>query len=195
MYTYKILITGDTGVGKTTLICKHLTGKFTEEYKKTTNPSTYPLVIQTNKGAIYIELLDIPGGRDYIDKDYSPMDGIIIVYEISNLKSYQELKPWVDDIKRVYPDAPIVLYGSKSDTLTHQAETNGKAIISKYDIPFYNCSSKSGNNQMEPFLHLIRKLQSDDNIHLTEYRTTDSPKYKKKESLMKLFDKTSANKV
>jgi len=115
MNRYKVLLVGDTKVGKTTYINYLLTNKFTEEHSPTFGVEVYPYVFNTNYGPIIFEFWDCAGDYKYRGIDtgyYICSDGAIIMYT-SEYNNCNELEK---KVRSVCNDIPIIFCKNKSDT-------------------------------------------------------------------------------
>lgn len=175
MHTYKVAIIGPSGSGKSSYIERCISRNFQNRYTKTPNNEIHSLVIQTNKDAIEFKLYDIVEELDKIDTN---MDGFII---LSDAAFYDES---VSAIRNIHADIPIVLCKSKCDMINSVNDP-----IQIYDIPYYSISSKNDINCLKPILHLARILSNDPTLYIPEYKISDSPKFKRRESLLKIFNK------
>ena len=79
---------------------------------------------------------------------FQRVQGIILMYDISNLNSFKNLVKWMDGIKENSKDVPVILIGNKCDLEgERQVQTEeGENFASKYDIKFYEDSAKTGVN-------------------------------------------------
>ncbi|CAH0702846.1 unnamed protein product [Spodoptera exigua] len=98
--------------------------------------------------------------------------GIILMYDITNLESFNHLSYWLRNIQEyASPDVIKVLVGNKCDVHeNHRAvpKERGQKIADDFDMPFFEVSCKSNINIEEAFLTLARKIR--------EYRETKVPK-------------------
>lgn len=102
----RILVVGDSGVGKTSLIERLVTGKIpsTPRWTLGCNISvmTHTLVEQTER-KVLIEFWDVGGHRNYADSRavfYHQINGVMLVHDSTNMKSFQHLKAWLDELER-----------------------------------------------------------------------------------------------
>ena len=63
--TFKLVLVGDGGVGKTTFVKRHLTGEFEKKYVATLGVEVHPLVFHTNRGAIRFNVWDTAGQEKF----------------------------------------------------------------------------------------------------------------------------------
>ena len=84
---------------------------------------------------------------------FQRVQGIILIYDISNLNSFKNLVKWMDGIKENSKDVPVILIGNKCDLEgERQVQTEeGENFASKYDIKFFEGSAKTGVNVDKSF--------------------------------------------
>ena len=88
-------------------------------------------------------------------------DGILLMYDITKRKSYDELNVWIENIHKIKgDDFPIVLIGNKSDLEKERNITKeeGKEFADKHKFPFMETSCKNGNNIDESVNILVSKI-------------------------------------
>ncbi|KAF0293595.1 GTP-binding nuclear protein Ran, testis-specific isoform [Amphibalanus amphitrite] len=92
MPTFKCVLLGDGGTGKTTFVKRHLTGEFEKKYVATLGVEVHPLVFHTNRGAIRFNVWDTAGQ----EKFGGLRDGYYIqYYDISAKSNYNFEKPFL----------------------------------------------------------------------------------------------------
>ena len=118
-FIIKILIIGDSTVGKTNFVYKFSEDKFSENYFASTGIELKTTSIQIDGKSIKIQLWDTAGQEKYramIKNLYLKSQGIIILFDITNETSFINLKNWMSQIKESCgEDIPILLVGNKID--------------------------------------------------------------------------------
>ena len=167
---YKLCIFGDGGVGKTTLVNRYVTGKYSEDFKMTIGVDFYTKSVSIEEINVNLQIWDFAGEHKF--KNLLPnyiigASGGLYMYDISRFSSLTNIDEWLKILKKM-PDArdqylPILLVGGKSDL-----DTIGKRVIEKefaYEygktrnlFDFIECSSKTGENVEELFITIARKL-------------------------------------
>lgn len=170
--TFKCVIVGDGGVGKTTLVTKHMTGEFVQIYEPTLGVEVHPLVFNTTVGPIRFNIWDTAGqekfgglGSGY----YIQSDCAIVMFDLTSRLSYNNSIQWRNEIKQICGQIPLVLVGNKYDIHedSHKVHSNEIDFDRDHGEMYYNVSSKSNYNFEKPFLGLIRKLMNDNTIQLS----------------------------
>lgn len=173
--TFKLCLIGDGNVGKTTFMARHQTGEFIKNYSATWGVNWFPLVFHTTKGTITLNVWDY-GGQEKLggsrDDYFTNADCAILMFDVTNKESYNNIPKWHSDFARVCPTSPIVLVGNKCDVTKEERKILPKMItlhtklsnIAKY----YDVSAKSNYNFEKPFLCLLRVLMKDETLQFVE---------------------------
>ncbi|KAJ3199713.1 GTP-binding nuclear protein gsp1/Ran, partial [Clydaea vesicula] len=162
MPTFKLILVGDGGTGKTTFVKRHLTGEFEKKYIATVGAEVYPLVFHTNFGAICFNTWDTAGQ----EKFGGLRDGncAIIMFDVTSRITYKNVPTWHRDLVRVCDNIPIVLCGNKVDIKERKVKAKQITFHRKKNLQYYDISAKSNYNFEKPFLWLVRKLVGNPNL-------------------------------
>jgi len=100
-------------------------------------------------------------GRAY----YRGADGIILVYDVTNLQSFENIKAWDEELKAYAKAKACILLGNKSDLLDKRAVTveQGKKLASKLGYIFLETSAKTASNVEEAVITLARNIREKTN--------------------------------
>lgn len=126
-YQFKVVVVGDSGVGKSSLIQRSVTGKFVQEYRATIGADIVPKRIQWNEHIeVIISFWDIAGQerfRTATTQFIRGADGAIIVYDVTDEKSRVSVTTWKEVVEREMDvfngeQMPVtILFGNKLDLL------------------------------------------------------------------------------
>ncbi|XP_076885491.1 GTP-binding nuclear protein Ran1A-like [Bidens hawaiensis] len=156
---FKVLIVGDGGTGKTAFINRHITGDYTTTYEPTLGVEIYPLDFHTNHGTIRFHCWDTGGKVSGLrDGYYIHGQCAIIMFDVTNKKSYKNVPRWYKDLRGICKDIPIVLCGNKVDVADRQVQATDVTFHTKKNLQYYEVSAKDNYNLVNPFLYLARKL-------------------------------------
>jgi GTP-binding nuclear protein Ran len=169
--SFKLVIVGDGGTGKTTFVKRHLTGEFEKKYEPTIGVEVHPLDFTTNCGKIRFYCWDTAGQEKcggLRDGYYIHGQCAIIMFDVTSRLTYKNVPTWHRDLCRVCENIPIVLCGNKVDVKNRQVKAKQVTFHRKKNLQYYEISAKSNYNFEKPFLYLARKLAGDANIHFVE---------------------------
>ncbi|MHA1144876.1 MAG: GTP-binding protein [Candidatus Helarchaeota archaeon] len=160
-YGFKIVTIGEPAVGKTSLIRRFTTGKFSESYLKTIGADFTIKYLDYPDKRVLLQIWDLAGDSRFkwIRRDYyQEANGCLIVYDITRKETYDELDEWVENLRNYCGDIPSILMGNKVDLADQRKVTKeeGEAYSKKINVPFFETSASSGENVEESF-----KLLSD----------------------------------
>ena len=118
-YNYKIIIIGDSDVGKTCLTYRVTTGEFREKIAATIGFEYFPFIVKYNNKILKLEIWDTCGQEAYrslIKTFFNNSSLAIIVYAIDNKKSFNSIEEWIRQFKTFCsPDTKFFLIGNKND--------------------------------------------------------------------------------
>jgi GTP-binding nuclear protein Ran len=154
---FKIVLVGDAKVGKTTFINRHLTGNFQKDYVPTLGVDVHTIVLNSNYGNVIFDIWDI-GQQGLFDAYCSGSNASILLFDVQNRESYNNLQKWNSAIKRVTGDIPLIVCGNKVDLKDREVVPRQITFHRKNNAMYYDISAKSNYNYEKPFLHLARQL-------------------------------------
>ena len=159
----KILLIGDSQVGKTSLLLKYTEHVFPEEHIATIGVEYKDKFIVKDNYNIRLQIWDTAGQERFhsITKNiYRNANGVLFVYDITNQESFNNIKNWIKDLQNVGNDIKGVIIGNKldldqkRDVSKEDLEEMGK----KNQMPFLETSAKQNINVNEGFDLLVNEL-------------------------------------
>ena len=163
----KIMVIGDTLVGKTALITKYTKNTFGGAYLTTVGIDFQDKFLNINGKEIKIELWDTAGQERFrnIAKNYfQSSDGFLLVYDLTKKSSFENLEFWNTQINLNAPkETKYILVGNKKD-LENQREVQieeGEDFAKKNNIKFFETSAKDGTNVIDVFETLAKEIVND----------------------------------
>ena len=160
-YEFKIVLLGDSGVGKTKIVSNYLNGGIPHKVEPTNGWKSDPKVINTKGKKIIVEIMDISDKNESnISNFCDNCDGGFVIYDITNRESYTNVDNYVNQLKKNVNNVPIILLGNKvdSDKEREVTEEEGKKKAQQFDISFYETSANNGKNIYAAFDKLINKI-------------------------------------
>ena len=164
-YVYKVLLLGDTTVGKTCFLMKY-TDKTFQDIHMATIGLDYRLKSMKLKSGknIKLQIWDTAGQDRFraITKNYyKGSHGIILIYDVTNVQTFENVKQWVSQI-REEASANVIIYiaGNKID-MEEERKVNkeeGEKLAEELGFPFVETSAKSGININETFEDLVERI-------------------------------------
>ena len=168
---YKVVIVGDSGVGKTTFVKRHSTGEFEKKYNPTMGVEVTPLPFHTNEGLIILNIWDCSGSALYENHEgyFEGADAFIIMFTVTSNISYKGIGKWYQIIKENNKkQGPIVLCGNKVDCKDRHVSPKSINFHRENNLQYYDISAKSNYNFEKPFLSIIRELKKSQTLHFIE---------------------------
>jgi len=166
--SFKIIIIGDSFVGKSCLTIKAAKNVFENYYTSTVGFEFFSMLYKINSKIIRLQIWDTCGQEEYrslIQNFYRNASLAILVYSIDKRTSFENLEVWLNEIKgRGSPDVKIFLVGNKND-LSENREVSieeGQKFYEDHKLNlFIETSAKSGENVQELFKKAAIALNKD----------------------------------
>ena len=162
---YKILILGDSTVGKTCFLTRYTDNTFQEEYLASIGMDYKIKSYEKEDGnSIKLYIWDTAGQdrfRSITRNYYKGADGIILIYDITKKDTFENVRNWINNIKDEAPDRVVlILVGNKVDDERNRVvpKSEGEEIAKEFNLPFFECSAKSDINVTPVFDTLIKKI-------------------------------------
>ena len=158
--SFKVVVVGSSGVGKTAVVRQLIDGKFNEEGQPTIGVEFKTYSLTADGDNIKLQIWDTAGQERFrsVSKAYfRNAVGAILVYDITNRASFEELNTWLNDLNSLAaPNACIVLIGNKSDLTDERQidEAEADAFAQRYGLTRLETSAKDGTGVKEAFARL-----------------------------------------
>lgn len=159
MLKTKVLLTGNFGVGKTSLFQRFILSKFDERYLTTIGVKVDKKQVQLPEGIVEIFLWDVAGE---VSQDKVPISyflgahGIIYVFDLTRPLTYQNIESDLTYLKKLAPKASIKIVGNKKDLVTAEQIVQ---VANSLEIPYdMVTSAKTGENVEELFVNLAAEM-------------------------------------
>ena len=165
--TFKIIVIGNAGVGKSCLSLKATTGNFEETYITTVAFDFFNYTTKINDKIVKLQIWDTCGQETYIKyvQNFFKNAGLaILVYAINDRQSFDDIKTWFNQIKlNASPDIKLILVGNKKDLENERKVSYEEGEKMSKDLGFFSffeSSAKEGINTEEIFLTTIKLMYS-----------------------------------
>ena len=158
---FKIVLIGDTSVGKTNILSKYLTDEFDAKSKATVGVEFGVKNFKIENNIVKVQIWDTAGEERYrsiTNAYYKGAKGSLLVYDITNKKSFENVEKWISDLKaNADEDISMILLGNKTDLEDKRVVSTeeGKDKAEFYQISFMETSALNGNNIQKAFNELI----------------------------------------
>ncbi|KRT81529.1 ADP ribosylation factor [Oryctes borbonicus] len=125
---YKVIVLGDSNVGKTSLTYRFCEGQFLEAPEATIGVDFRERILNIDGQEIKLQLWDTAGQERFrksmVQHYYRNVHAVIFVYDVSNAASFDSLKQWIEEVdKYSFNDIPRILVGNKCD-VSNAVNTN-----------------------------------------------------------------------
>jgi small GTP-binding protein len=161
-YVFKIILVGDCNVGKTNLLSRFCKNDFETNSKPTIGVELGVKTLKINNDNVKAQVWDTAGQERFKALTYSyyrGSSGAIIVYDITNKKSFENCLTWLKEVKKF--DIPyIMLIGNKSDKNDERKVLKSEAysFCEKNDLYFIETSALTNENVVLCFETLIKEI-------------------------------------
>ena len=159
----KLLLLGDSSVGKTSILLKYISNKFDESSISTVGVDYMDKIIDYNKFKIKLQIWDTSGEEKFrtITKNfYRNADGLLVVFDLTKKESYDHIKSWINEAKENNDKLKTILIGNKLDLKDERivAIDVAKQFAEKNNLKYIETSAKDGTNINESFQAIIDLL-------------------------------------
>jgi len=162
---FKLVIIGDSGVGKSCLLLRFADDTFTENYYSTIGVDFRFKCLEIGERKCKLQIWDTAGQERFktvTSAYYRGADGIIIVFDQTDRDSYKNVQNWIEDISRYSTDEPIkIIFANKDDVMNEKKSVNNLDITElekKTGLEVIKTSAKTGEKVVYAFEKLTQKL-------------------------------------
>ena len=162
---YKVLLLGDTTVGKTCFLLKYTDKTFQEVHMSTIGLDYRLKSMKLKSGKnVKLQIWDTAGQDRFraITKNYyKSANGIILIYDVTSLVTYENVKSWISQIREEAPPNVVIFIAGNKIDMEEERKVNtedGKRLADEYGFPFYETSAKEDININETFEDLVESI-------------------------------------
>lgn len=167
----KLVLLGETSVGKTNLLIRYTQDFFKKDAKATIGMDFISEEVVLNGRNVKAQFWDTAGQEKYktIARSYYKIaDGVLLVYDVTRRETFLKIKNWLEDIKEnCSNEVPIMLIGNKIDLTEERtvSEEEGREVSQENNLFFYETSAKTNDDKCVQKAFEILMKQSVDNIY------------------------------
>ena len=167
---FKVILVGDSSVGKTSLINRYVLNRFEKEYKATIGCDFLAKAIALDGVEYSLQIWDTAGNERYnsvVNSFYRGSDGVVVVFDVTNQKSFDNVDYWLRQFREGVSndDVPVILAGNKVDVDTARPDSDLRRVVtaaqaaSKIGYATYiETSAKTSQSVEELFRELLRLM-------------------------------------
>ena len=174
-YKFKVVVVGDSGVGKTNLVKRFINDTFNKDSKATVGVEFLSKTYLINQEVFKIEIWDTAGQERYKSITaayYKGAKGAMIVYDVTNQTSFDNVDNWANEIKeKAARNINLMIVGNKTD-LTDKIVVTSEVATEKakaLEIPIMETSALDSTNVKEAFYQLLREMYKSVKDLMKEY--------------------------
>ncbi|WAQ96637.1 RAB37-like protein [Mya arenaria] len=172
--TYKVMLIGDSGTGKTCLLVRFKDGAFLSgSFISTVGIDFRNKVVEVDGTKVKLQIWDTAGQerfRSVTHAYYRDANALLLLYDVTNKSSFDNIRAWLTEINEyAQEDVVIMLLGNKADM-------SGERMIRDHGVAFMETSAKTGMNVELAFMAIARDLKmkkmrqpSDPTFNVAEY--------------------------
>ena len=163
-FKLKIVVVGDSGVGKTNLIRRFIQDDFQSNSKATVGVEFFSKSFKMNDNVFKIEIWDTAGQERYKSITaayYKGAKGGLVVYDVTSKTSFDNVDNWVSEIKeKASTDMKTMMIGNKIDLKDERAVSTEEALekAKLLELPLMEASALDSTNVKQAFYDLLKEM-------------------------------------
>jgi len=162
-HLFKLLIIGDSGVGKSSLLLRFADNTFTGNYITTIGVDFKIRSVEVNGEKVKLQIWDTAGQerfRTITSTYYRGTHGVIVVYDVSNGESFANVKRWLHEIEQNCEVVNSILVGNKNDAPEQKVvlTEDAQRFANQMNIQLFETSAKDNINVEEMFMAITRQV-------------------------------------
>lgn len=161
MTRLKMIMVGDYGSGKTSLVHRYIHKQFSNFYKATIGVDITSKSVQVaGLGEVEAQVWDIAGQDNFAkvrSRFYQGASAAIVVFDLTRLPTFENISNWISEIKKDIGKIPMVLVGNKSDLTSQRgiAAEELQKFAEENGIQAFETSAKTGEKVENVFSQLV----------------------------------------
>lgn len=165
-FLFKLLLIGDSGVGKSCLLLRFADDTYTDSYISTIGVDFKIKTVEMDSKIVKLQIWDTAGQERFktiTSSYYRGAHGIIIVYDVTDPESFNNVRNWMQEIdKYAAENVNKLLVGNKCDMVAKKAVSyeEGKELADSHGIRFIETSAKNAHNVEAAFCVMAKELKA-----------------------------------
>lgn len=165
-FLFKLLLIGDSGVGKTCILVRFSEDCFNSTFISTIGIDFKIRTVDIDGKKIKLQIWDTAGQerfRTITTAYYRGAMGILLVYDVTNEKSFDNIRNWIRNIEEnAAADVEKMILGNKCDLDESRvvSKERGQLLANEHGVKFAETSAKSGQNVETAFMNLAREIKT-----------------------------------
>ncbi len=161
---FKVVLIGEGGVGKTSIVIKYTEDRFDENMRMTIGVNFATKQVDIEGRGVTLMLWDLGGQprfRDVVTDYFKGSKFAIAVYDATRSYTLERLADWIDRVKEVAPESELLVVGNKIDERVSGAGVDieeGRRFAEQYGATCMEVSAKTGDGIHEMFNYVAQKL-------------------------------------
>jgi len=176
-YTFKILTIGESGVGKTCILLRYTDNKFSKHHLTTIGIDFKTKQVNYFDKKIKLYIWDTAGQerfRNIAQQYYNGADGIFLVYDVTDRKSFEKISEWMKTILSYNTKEKIglILLANKIDSDTREVnKEEGENLAREFGIKYFETSALTNYNLNESFSCMVDEIATKKKIEVKVDKT------------------------
>ena len=165
-FLFKMLLIGNSGVGKSCLLVRYAENSFNENFFNTIGVDFKIKTIALDNQNIKLQIWDTAGQerfRTLTASYYRGAHGIIVVYDVTDRDTFENVRQWMQEIDKFATDSVCkIIIGNKCDLADARKVTTeeGQELAQQYNVPFLETSARSDVGVENCFLTMAKQIKS-----------------------------------
>jgi len=163
---FKLVLIGDSGVGKSSLLIRFADDYYSDSYISTIGVDFRIKTVDIGNGTkVTLQIWDTAGQERFhhmTSSYYRDAEGIIIVFDLGDLQSFEHLEEWMRDVDNIAPkDVVKLVVGNKADLLGDDRQVSADQLqrwAEQYDLQYLEASAKTRAGVDNAFVEMAKKL-------------------------------------
>ncbi|GAA6224065.1 ras-related protein Rab-33B-like isoform X1 [Lates japonicus] len=176
---FKIIVIGDSNVGKTCLTYRFCGGTFLKNPEATIGVDFRERTLELDGESIKLQIWDTAGQERFrksmVEHYYRSVHAVIFVYDVTSLSSFESIPEWIEECSRhsVGPQVPRIMVGNKCDLRDRREVPTSAAqcLADRYNFPLFETSAKDPTEKEHVdaiFLTIAYRLKSHKPLRLKQ---------------------------